>query len=275
VLDRSDVDGRLLKAAWLRIWLGVTAALILLLLAIAWLVSVRLTEVRGRERVLQSEAEHLREMGQAAAGLAHETRNPLGLVRGWTQRLAQATSSSPEVQDQAQAVIEECDRVTARINQFLSFAKPCNPQREEVDLRDLVGELAIILEPDLEARHLKIGHQTDGPPAIVSVDREMFRQALFNLLSNAIAFSPNEGVIEIVAVRDQDGKGRVEIADRGPGVSADGVDSLFTPYYTTREGGTGLGLAIVKRIARAHGWHAGFRPRSGGGSIFWLAETDD
>ncbi len=275
VLDRSDVDGQLLKASRLRISLVVTAGLIFFLLAIAWLVTVRLMEVRGRQRVLESETEHLREMGQAAAGLAHETRNPLGLVRGWTQRLAQAGTSSPDVQNQAEAVIEECDRITARINQFLSFAKPCNPQLEEVDLRDLVGELTVILEPDLEAKQLKIEHQPSGPPALVSVDREMFRQALFNLVSNAIAFSPNEGVIEIATVRGQDGKGRVEVADRGPGVSTDDVEFLFTPYHTTREGGTGLGLAIVKRIARAHGWHVGFRSRAGKGSIFWLAETDD
>jgi signal transduction histidine kinase len=275
VLDRSDMDQGLRKASLLRIWLVVTAGLILLLLAIAWFVTVRLVEARGRERILQSEAEHLREMGQAAAGLAHETRNPLGLVRGWTQRLAQATTSSPEVQEQAQAVIEECDRVTSRINQFLSFAKPCRPQRAEVDLGSQVAELTVILEPDLEAKRLKIEQRGDERPAIVCVDREMFRQALFNLVSNAIAFSPNEGVIEISTVHGHDGKVRIEIADRGPGVSIRDSASLFTPYYTTRDGGTGLGLAIVKRISRAHGWHAGFRPRPGGGSIFWLAESND
>jgi two-component system, NtrC family, sensor histidine kinase HydH len=276
VLDRSDVDQRLRKASWLRVWLVVTAGLILLLLAIAWLVTVQLVETRGRERILQSEADHLREMGQAAAGLAHETRNPLGLVRGWTQRLAQAATSSPEQQQQAQAVIEECDRVTARINQFLSFAKPCHPHQEKVDLRDLVAELTVILEPDLEAKQLKIERPSDEPPAAyVSVDREMFRQALFNLVSNAIAFSPSEGVIEIATSTGHDGKGRFEIADRGPGVAPDHVNSLFSPYFTTRDGGTGLGLAIVRRIARAHGWHVGFQPRLGGGSIFWLDETDD
>ena len=275
VLDRSDVDRQLSKATSLRVWLVVTAGLILLLLAIAWLVSVRLVETQGRERILQSEADHLRDLGQAAAGLAHETRNPLGLVRGWTQKLAQATTSSDEVQEQAHAVIEECDRVTARINQFLAFAKPCKPDCHQVDLRDLATELKIILEPDLDARQLTLEYLHDGPATPVSVDREMFRQALFNLISNAVAFSPSEGVIEITNVQRHDGKTRIEIADRGPGVSATDVDSLFTPYYTTRDGGTGLGLAIVKRIARAHGWHAGFRPRPGGGSIFWLADTDD
>lgn len=275
VLDRSDVDRRLHKATWLRVWLVATGGLILLLLTIAWLMTVRLVEARGRERILQSEADHLREMGQAAAGLAHETRNPLGLVRGWTQRLARAATSSPEQQEQAQAVVEECDRVTARINQFLSFAKPCNPQCESVDLHDLVGELTVILEPDLEAKQLRIEYRADGPSAIVSVDREMFRQALFNLISNAIAFSPSEGVIDIATIPGHDGRCRLEIADRGPGVSADHVGSLFSPYFTTRDSGTGLGLAIVRRIVRAHGWQVGFQPRPGGGSIFWLDGTNE
>ncbi len=275
VLDRSDVDQRLRRASWLRIWLVVTAGLILLLVAIAWIVTVRLVEVRARERVLQSEADHLREMGQAAAGLAHETRNPLGLVRGWTQRLALSASDSAEVQKQAQIVIEECDRLTSRINQFLSFAQPCRPQTATVDLRSLVTELAILLEPDLEAKQLKIETRGDQLPVVVSVDREMFRQALFNLLSNAVAFSPIEGVIEIDTAPGHDGKARIEIADRGPGVSTVNVDSLFTPYHSTRQGGTGLGLAIARRIARAHGWQVGFRPRPGGGSIFWLAERND
>lgn len=275
VLDRSDVDRRLRRAGWLRVWLVGTAAVILLLLAIAWIVSMRLVEARGRERILQSEAGHLREMGQAAAGLAHETRNPLGLVRGWTQRLAQSATSSPDVQGQAQAVMEECDRVTARINQFLSFARPCTPTCQEVDLRDLVTELGVILEPDLETKRLRIEPHGTEQPLVVSVDREMFRQALFNLVSNAIAFSPDEGVIEITTARGHDGKARVEVADRGPGVASTDVDSLFTPYYTTRSGGAGLGLAIVRRIARAHGWRTGFLPRPDGGSIFWLAETND
>ncbi len=275
VVDRSDIDQQLRRAAWLRVWLVVTAGLILLLVAIAWMVTIRLVEVRARERVLQSEADHLREMGQAAAGLAHETRNPLGLVRGWTQRLALSASDSADVQKQAQMVIEECDRLTSRINQFLSFAQPCRPQTATVDLRNLVTELAILLEPDLEAKQLKIETRGDQHPVVVSVDRELFRQALFNLLSNAVAFSPIEGVIEIDTAPGHDGKARIEIADRGPGVSPANVDSLFTPYHSTRQGGTGLGLAIVRRIARAHGWHVGFRPRPGGGSIFWLAERND
>ena len=89
ILDRSRTDAQIHRAAWLRGAVVVAGAIGLLCLTIAWSAMVRLIKARGRTRLLETEARHLRELGQAAAGLAHETRNPLGLVRGWTQRLAQ------------------------------------------------------------------------------------------------------------------------------------------------------------------------------------------
>ena len=274
VLDSSETLRQLNRAYRLRLLVVLAGGVVLALLSFAWLTTVRLVETRSEARLLASEAEHLHEMSRAAAGLAHETRNPLGLVRGWTQRLAQSESASPDQRRQARAVIEECDRVTARINQFLSFARPCQPNREAVDLEPLADELAAILQPDLEAKELRIETRFDLQPARVEVDREMFRQALFNLVSNAIEFSPRAGAIEIRLVSGGEGRPRVEVADSGPGVPAENVDSLFVPYFTTRPSGTGLGLAIVRRIARAHGWKVGYQPRPGGGSVFWLEEAD-
>ncbi len=274
VLDRSQADERAVRAFWLRLWVVAAGGLVLVCLTAAWWVTVRLVQARGRARVLESQARHLREMSQAAAGLAHETRNPLGLVRGWTQRLAQSALDSPRQQRQARAVIEECDRVTARINQFLSFARPCQPKPDDVDLEELARQLAVILEPDLEAQQLRLKITTEGHPTTARVDRELFRQALFNLLTNAIQFSPPGATVEILLNRRQDGRWRIEVADAGPGVEEHHVDSLFSPYFTTRSGGTGLGLAIVRRIATTHGWRAGYRPRPGGGSVFWLDQAD-
>lgn len=274
VLDRAETDRQVRRAFWLRLWAVAAAGLVLALLTLAWSTTVRLLESRSQARLLRSEADHLRDMSQAAAGLAHETRNPLGLVRGWTQRLAQSPLVPAEQRQQAQAVIEECDRITVRINQFLSYAKPCDPKPERVDLEALLAELAAILQPDLESKNLKIETLVEHRPAVVDVDREMFRQAIFNLLSNAIEFAPPGAAIEIRLARGRAGAVRVEIADPGPGVPADRADLLFSPYFTTRPNGTGLGLAIVRRIARAHGWRAGYRPRPGGGSIFWLDHAD-
>jgi two-component system sensor histidine kinase HydH len=271
ILDRAQTDVQCRSAARLRASVVAAAGLVLICLALAWRATVRLAEAHGHAQVLETEARHLRDLSQAAAGLAHETRNPLGLIRGWTQRLAQSGLESPQQRQQARAVVEECDRVTARINQFLAFAKPCEPQLQPVQVTELIGEVASLLEPDLDARKLKL--DTTAVPAgeTIRADREMLRQALFNLIQNAVQSSPEGGVVEIAVHHGQDGHQRIEVADKGPGVSADAVGSLFTPYFTTRPDGTGLGLAIVRRIAIAHGWQAGYTPRGGGGSIFWLS----
>ncbi len=268
--DRSDVDIQCHRAWWLRASMVTAGAALLFCVALLWRSTIRLADARGQTQLLQSEARHLRELGRAAAGLAHETRNPLGLVRGWTQRLADSGLPSEEQQQQARSVVEECDRVSARINQFLAFARPIEPELEPVDPAQLADELVVLLEPDWEAKKLQVRRTPSQSCCIIRADREMFRQALFNLIQNAAEFSPEGEAVEITLRRGDDGTCRIEVADRGPGVPDDAVDLLFTPYFTTRSGGTGLGLAIVRRIATAHGWEAGYSPRSGGGAVFCL-----
>ena len=270
LLDRTRTDQQISHYMWLRVFAVLAGGLVILSVALAWRATMRLAEAHGRAQLLETEARHLRELSQAAAGLAHETRNPLGLIRGWTQRLSQSLPESPQQRQQTRAVIEECDRVTARINQFLAFARPCEPKPTTVRPREIATELAALLEPDLDAKRLTLTPKLDRVDQTVLADREMFRQALFNLLQNAIEFSPEGGTVEIGVKTGQDSRVRIEVADRGPGVPAETADLLFTPYHTTRSGGTGLGLAIVRRIATAHGWKAGYTPRPGGGSIFWL-----
>ena len=270
LLDRTHTDVANQRALRLRIWVVAAGGLVLFWLILAWWATVGLVEARSRATVLEAETRHLRDFGQAAAGLAHETRNPLGLIRGWTQRLADSGLQTPEQGRQALAVIEECDRVVSRINQFLAFAKPCCPAPTSVDLDRLIGELCSLLEPDLDAKGLRLEHPAAGPDRFVRADGEMLRQALFNLIRNAVQFSPEQGAVAVAVIKGQNGCRRIEVADRGPGVRQEKVDLLFTPYFTTRPDGTGLGLAIVRRIAMAHGWQSGYTARPGGGSIFWL-----
>lgn len=268
LVDRQHTDEVCRHAARTRGSIVAGGWLVVLCVALAWRATVRLAEARGQARALEVEARHFRDLSQAAAGLAHETRNPLGLIRGWAQRLAETGVNCGDGRRQAQAVIEECDRVTARINQFLAFARPSEPKAERFDPAEVIGELAMLLEPDLNAKRLTLARFTPGNT--VTADREMLRQALFNLLQNAIQAAPEDGSVETSAERGRDGRLRIEVADRGPGVPADVAERLFTPYFTTRVNGTGLGLAIVRSIATAHGWDVGYTPRPGGGAIFWL-----
>jgi signal transduction histidine kinase len=267
LLDRTGADAQLRRAAWSRLSVAGAGGLVLLCVGVVWRATVRLAAARG---TLKAETRHLQELNRAAAGLAHETRNPLGLIRGWTQRLAESGLGTPEEQQQAQAIVEECDRVTARINQFLTFARPNQAHIEAIDLEAVLTELGVLLEPDFSARQLTF--RTAVPPSgqTVRADREMLRQALFNAIQNAVQWSPEGGTVEVHVRCGHHDRCRIEVADRGPGVPPAAISSLFTPYFTTRVDGTGLGLAIIRRIAAAHGWEAGYTPRPGGGSVFWL-----
>lgn len=268
LVDRTRADEACRRAAWTRASVVAAGWLLVVCVALAWRATVRLVEAHGRARTLEVEARHLRDLSQAAAGLAHETRNPLGLIRGWAQRLADTGADGADGRQHVHALIEECDRVTARINQFLAFARPSEPRPERFDPADLVGELAVLLEPDLSAHRVVLTRMAPG--STVLADREMLRQTLFNLLQNAVQAATDGGMVQTTLGRGRDGLIRLEVADRGPGVPAENVPRLFTPYFTTRADGTGLGLAIVRRIAAAHGWEVGYTQRPGGGAIFWM-----
>jgi signal transduction histidine kinase len=270
VLDRSATIAQIRREARNRILIFVMGTLLLLAVGAVWQFTVRLAQSEGTTRLLRAETRHLRELGQAAAGLAHETRNPLGLIRGWSQRLIEAGLPSADQQEQAEAVLEECDRVTARINQFLAFARQAELETGPVAVDELVQELQTLLQPDLDAHALKLETIHLDDPVAIQADRDQLRQVLFNLLQNAIAFAPEGSAITISLCHSQRGLFRLEVADQGPGAADEIGDSLFEPYVTKRPGGTGLGLSIVRRIAIAHDWDVGYKSGDQGGSVFWI-----
>lgn len=270
VLDRSATIAQVHREVINRILIFVMGTLLLLAAGAVWQFTVRLAQSEGTTRLLKAETRHLRELGQAAAGLAHETRNPLGLIRGWTQRLVTEGLSGVDQQEQAEAVLEECDRVTARINQFLAFARQAEVESVPVVVRELILELETLLQSDLEARGLKVEMIGLDHPARIRADRDQLRQVLFNLLQNAIAFAPEASTITIRMLGARGRTYRLEVSDQGPGAAKEVVDSLFEPYVTKRPGGTGLGLSIVRRIAFAHDWNVGYQPGKNEGSVFWI-----
>jgi signal transduction histidine kinase len=270
VLDRRGVVTQIRREATNRLLIFILGSSLLAAATTVWRSTVRLAKSEGTTRLLQAEARHYQELSQAAAGLAHETRNPLGLIRGWTQRLADAGLPSDEQRQQADSVLEECDRVTARINQFLAFARQPEPTMELVALAPFIEELLVLLQPDLDARSLKIQTSLPDSPRFVLADRDQFRQVLFNLLQNAIEFAPEGSTIKVVLQSTGQDIARIEVCDEGPGVPEELMATMFDPYVTRRPGGTGLGLSIVRRIATAHHWFVGYRAAPEGGSVFWI-----
>jgi len=275
VLNRAATLAQIRREGRNRMLIFGLGTLLLLATAAVWQFTFRLTQAEGKARILQSEARHLSELGQAAAGLAHETRNPLGLIRGWTERLVEAGLPDMVRQEQAVAVLEECDRVTARINQFLAFARPVEPIQEPLFLGEVVNDLRTLLQSDLDEHGLRLETSGINHPVAILADRDQLRQVLFNLLQNAIAFSPIGSTVKMTMHRSGQHRSktdhyRLEIADQGPGVAAHLADTLFEPYVSQRSGGTGLGLSVVRRIAAAHDWQVGCQNGADGGAIFWV-----
>jgi signal transduction histidine kinase len=195
---------------------------------------------------------HLKELNLTAAGLAHETRNPLNLIRGLAQMISMQAKDAPKLREHAATIIEEADRVTVQLNEFINYSKPREPHLAPVQVARLVADVARTLVPDLEEKRLEL--RTPESTLSIAADEQLLRQALFNVLLNATQAVAPGGQIVVRLVPSGDGEATLEIADDGPGVPEADRANIFKPYVTMRPKGVGLGLAIVAQIAAAHQW---------------------
>jgi signal transduction histidine kinase len=209
---------------------------------------------------------HLKEMNLAAAGLAHETRNPLNIIRGIAQMLSKQTDAPPEIREKTRVIMDETDKVTAQLTEFINYSRPREVRRMKMALRSAFAEVLRALNHDLEEKKVRV--ETSGEPLSVEADDQLLRQVLFNLLINAIQAVSEGGQIQIHAQRESASEASLEIRDDGPGVSPEQRQEIFKPYFTTHQKGTGLGLAVVSQIVLAHGWEIQCLANTPKGAIF-------
>jgi signal transduction histidine kinase len=192
-------------------------------------------------------------MNLAAAGLAHETRNPLNIIRGMAQMLSKQTAVSPaDIQEKSRAIVNETDKVTAQLNEFINYSRPREVRRSKVALNSAINEVVRTLAHDIEEKKLRV--ETGGDPVAIEADEQLLRQVLFNLLLNAIQAVGVNGRIQFSTRRLNAEEAAFEVRDDGPGVPSEHRQEIFKPYFTTNQKGTGLGLAVVQQIVLAHGW---------------------
>ena len=209
---------------------------------------------------------HLKEMNLAAAGLAHETRNPLNIIRGLAQMISRQTAAPAEIRDQSKTIVDQTDKVTAQLTEFIDYSRPREVRRTNINLTAAINEVIRTVSFDLGEKKLQV--ETGGDPLLIQADEQLLRQVLFNLLFNAIQAADNGGQIQFISQRTSATEGALEIRDDGPGVAPANRQEIFKPYFTTHQKGTGLGLAVVQQIVLAHGWEIeclGNEPR---GAIF-------
>jgi len=258
-----------IRRDWLlRLALAVVALAAAAGAALAWRALLRSTELDVRLTRARSLNSYLRELNLAAAGLAHETRNPLNIVRGTALMVSREEGIPMAARDQLGQAIEEVDRITARLNEFIDYAKPREPRPVPVSPVAVARDVLRTLGTDIEDKSLVV----DCPDhdAEVMADPTLLRQVLFNLLLNAVQALPPGGRIA-VCLRPEGDALALEVADNGPGIPEEARAGIFRPYVSLSAHGTGLGLAVVHQIALAHGWEVTHSPNPGGGCIFRLS----
>ncbi|MHB8520832.1 MAG: sensor histidine kinase [Limisphaerales bacterium] len=251
---------------WLRCIIGCLASVSVVGLGLAWQNVVKSSELQMRLLRASELNSHLKEMNVAAAGLAHETRNPLNIIRGLAQMVSKESTASDEIRKKSREIADEVDRVTAQLNEFINYSKPREVRRAPVGLGSVVGDVVRALKSDLEDKGLRlILRQVE---VTVDADEPLLRQVLFNLLINAVQAVDCSGEIQIVTDKSNSQEAYFEIRDNGPGVPDGQREEIFKPYFTTHQKGTGLGLAVVQQITLAHGWDVECLPNQPRGAVF-------
>jgi signal transduction histidine kinase len=265
VMSTEKFRGIVIDDLWLRcvviFFAGISAAGF----GLAWRTVARTSELQIRLVRASEMNTHLREMNLAAAGLAHETRNPLNIIRGMAQMLSRQQDASPEIKEKSSAIVNETDKVTAQLNEFINYSRPREIRRASLSLPSAVQEVVRALNFDMEEKKVKL--EVKGEPMSVEADEQLFRQMLFNLILNAIQALPPGGEIQVVTGK-RGAEAFLEIRDNGPGVPPDRRKEIFKPYFTTHQKGTGLGLAVVQQIVLAHGWEIECLANEPQGAVF-------
>ena len=251
---------------WLRSVIAFFAGISALGVGVAWRNLSKSSELQIRLVRASELNTHLKEMNLAAAGLAHETRNPLNIVRGLAQMISRRTDAPQEIRNKSREIIDETDKVTAQLNEFINYSRPRELRRAVLPLNSILAEVVRALNYDIDEK--KIHAEIKAETLSIEADEQLLRQVLFNLVLNAIQAVGEGGEIQILALRQNASEAVIEIKDNGPGVPADQRAEIFKPYFTTQKKGTGLGLAIVQQIILAHGWEIECVSNTPKGAIF-------
>ena len=251
---------------WLRTVIVLLATVSVLGSGLAWRTLAKSSELQIRLVRASEMTTHLREMNLAAAGLAHETRNPLNIIRGLAQMISKQPGTAAEIQQKSREIVEEADKVAAQLNEFINYSRPREVRRTKLGLGSVVNEVVRALNYDLEEKNIQL--QIKAEPVSIEADEQLLRQALFNLLLNAIQAVDGRGEIQVTAAKRDAAEAMIEVRDNGPGVPASRRAEIFKPYFTTQKRGTGLGLAVVQQIVLAHGWEVECLPNEPRGALF-------
>jgi two-component system sensor histidine kinase PilS (NtrC family) len=229
---------------------------------------------RERARAMEERAkrmEKLAAVGEMAAGLAHEIKNPLASLRGSIQMLNEELPLDKTSEKLMQIVLREADRMSTLVNNFLMFARPPAARPQPIDLAATLEEIIDLFEKDkICVGRIEISKQL-VPQIWIEMDAVQLRQVLWNLLLNAAESIRESGRIEVATSPGKNGRVEVRISDTGAGIAPQHRATIFDPFFSTKSNGTGLGLSIVHRILDAHAAWLDYDSEIGVGTTFRLS----
>mgnify|MGYP000327283413 CR=1 FL=1 len=215
-------------------------------------------------------SDRLAAVGQLAAGMAHEIRNPLASISGSVQLLMEGEKLESEDRRLMGIVVREAERLNALLTDFLVFARPAPPVLESVEVTELLDELFCMVSADERFKDIDLQREYKGPIEW-HCDRAQLRQALWNLLVNGAEAMDHQGRLTLGV--DSNGPA-IYVEDTGPGIPQDIRDKIFDPFFTTKDSGTGLGLATVYSIVEAHEGRLELIKAEEGGERFVISMSD-
>lgn len=225
----------------------------------------------GEVRRLQDEIrrqEKLAAIGELAAGVAHEIRNPLSSIKGIASYYRDKFPAGGEDQELAGVMSEEVDRVSRVISELLELARPTKLELKPTNLHELLRHSARLIAQEAAAKKVEIVLNLPVEPVMATVDPDRLSQCLLNICLNGLQAMEHGGRLTISCPAPVQDKVTIEIKDNGPGIAAADLAKIFDPYFTTKPQGTGLGLAIVHKIIEAHHGQVKVRSTSGRGACF-------
>jgi two-component system, NtrC family, sensor histidine kinase HydH len=211
----------------------------------------------------------LKSLGELAATIAHEIRNPLGAIKGAVEIIEEDIPSTSPRREFVTVIKREVDRLNKLVVEFLNFAKPRLPEKVSSDLNEIIRSVVNFITPQAAKKSIRLVTQLDERLLPLLVDAEQIRQILLNLILNAIEATPQGGNIEILSGQDERFV-RISVRDYGTGIEPERRERIFDPFFSTKQDGTGLGLSIAYQFVKQHGGEIELVEQNGPGSLFVL-----
>lgn len=235
------------------------------------------TEKRGREARLRR-AESLASLTTLAAGVAHEIKNPLGSIGIHIQLLQKALKGAgacgefdrERMEGYIEVVNEEVDRLNRIVVDFLFAVRPIDVHLEDHSLNEVVHELLEFVKYELEEADIELSAELEAGIDNIELDVKYLKQALMNMVKNAIAAMPNGGVLRVTTAQRGDDV-VLRISDTGIGISDEIMSKIFEPYFTTKDFGSGIGLTLVYKVIKEHNGEIAVVSQEGKGTTFTIS----